>query len=73
MKGSSLREMVLTEDGPLLVEGPVSIVMPDGSVVESGRPVVALCVCRRSKRYPLCDTSHRKRVRTPTDDEPRRP
>ena len=23
--------------------------------------VVALCACRRSKRYPFCDTSHRRR------------
>ncbi|MGE7438831.1 CDGSH iron-sulfur domain-containing protein [Kitasatospora sp. NPDC001175] len=24
------------------------------------RPVVALCACRRSRRYPFCDTSHRR-------------
>jgi CDGSH-type Zn-finger protein len=23
--------------------------------------VVALCLCRRSSTYPLCDTSHRRR------------
>jgi CDGSH-type Zn-finger protein len=49
--------------GPVLVEGPVEIELPDGSLVASARPVVALCVCRRSKRYPFCDTSHRRRVR----------
>ena len=64
------QQMVLTDDGPLLVDGPVVITMPDGAVVESGRPVVAVCVCRRSKRYPFCDTSHRKKVRTPTEDRP---
>ena len=29
----------------------------------SERPVVALCACRRTKRYPFCDTSHRRKVR----------
>nr|WP_308368736.1 CDGSH iron-sulfur domain-containing protein [Streptomyces sp. ISL-36] len=49
--------------GPLLVEGPVEIVMPDGTVERSDRPVVALCMCRRSLRSPFCDTSHRPRTR----------
>jgi CDGSH-type Zn-finger protein len=44
-----------------MVEGPVSIEMPDGSTVDSDRFMVALCACKRSKTYPLCDTSHRGR------------
>jgi CDGSH-type Zn-finger protein len=51
-----------------MVEGPVRIEMPDGSVVESDRFMVAICACRRSKNYPLCDTSHRcrsKRTESP--------
>jgi CDGSH-type Zn-finger protein len=47
--------------GPVLVEGPVEVRLEDGEVVCSDRFVVAVCACRRSKRYPLCDTSHRKR------------
>jgi CDGSH-type Zn-finger protein len=50
-------------DGPLLIEGPVDIVLEDGTRVCSDRFLVAVCTCRRSKRYPLCDTSHRRRVR----------
>ncbi|MER5203750.1 CDGSH iron-sulfur domain-containing protein [Streptomyces sp. NPDC002825] len=50
-------------DGPLLVEGPAEIVMPDGSVIRCERPVMALCTCRRSLRAPFCDTSHRPRLR----------
>jgi CDGSH-type Zn-finger protein len=46
------------------VEGPVELCTPDGEVVKSDRFVVAVCACRRSKRFPFCDTSHRKRVRT---------
>jgi CDGSH-type Zn-finger protein len=46
--------------GPVLVAGPVRIEMPDGTVVESDRFMVAICSCGRSRRYPLCDTSHRR-------------
>jgi CDGSH-type Zn-finger protein len=57
------RRVVVEPGGPVLVDGPVDIVLPDGQTVCSDRFVVAICTCRRSKRYPLCDTSHRKRVR----------
>ncbi|MHA3023268.1 CDGSH iron-sulfur domain-containing protein [Mycobacterium sp. BMJ-28] len=49
--------------GPVVVEGPVSIQLPDGQVVDSDRFKVAICACRRSRTYPLCDTSHRKKIR----------
>lgn len=55
--------VTLTDDGPVLVEGPVEVELPDGTVVRLDRPVVALCTCRRSKIYPACDTSHRRRRR----------
>jgi CDGSH-type Zn-finger protein len=47
-------------NGPVLVSGPVSIETPGGDVVESDRFMVAICTCRRSKDYPMCDTSHRR-------------
>ncbi len=47
----------------MLVEGPVEVILADGTGVRSERPVVAICACRRSKRYPFCDTSHRERAR----------
>ncbi len=46
--------------GPVLVPGPVRIELPGGEVVESDRFMVAICTCRRSGIYPLCDTSHRR-------------
>ncbi|TWH20882.1 iron-binding CDGSH zinc finger protein [Prauserella rugosa] len=55
--------MTAVRDGPLLVEGPVRMTLEDGTVVDSDRFVVAICACRRSRRYPFCDTSHRRRVR----------
>ncbi|MFD8695598.1 CDGSH iron-sulfur domain-containing protein [Kitasatospora purpeofusca] len=36
------------------------MVGPDGTVRLCERPVVALCACRRSRRQPFCDTSHRR-------------
>lgn len=47
-------------NGPMLVSGPVRVETPSGEVVESDRFMVAVCTCRRSKNYPLCDTSHRR-------------
>jgi CDGSH-type Zn-finger protein len=61
----------IVASGPILVEGPVRIEAPDGSVVESDRFMVAICTCRRSKEYPLCDTSHRRRIRTSEASEDR--
>jgi CDGSH-type Zn-finger protein len=57
------RTVRVVPSGPLMIEGPVRIEMPDGRVVESDRFMVAICTCRRSKSYPLCDTSHRCRQR----------
>ncbi|BBX94009.1 CDGSH iron-sulfur domain-containing protein [Mycolicibacterium boenickei] len=54
------RAVRVVDGGPILVEGPVRIELPDGTIVESDRFMVAICTCRRSKMYPLCDTSHRK-------------
>lgn len=53
------RRVVLDPDGPILIEGPVEVVLPGGRVVSSDRFMVALCGCRRSRAYPWCDTSHR--------------
>ena len=68
MSGSTDRALahrvVMPEDiGPVLVQGPVEVVLPNGRVELSERPVVALCTCRGSRRYPFCDTSHRRHHR----------
>lgn len=60
MKNDDVRIVRIVPSGPVLVEGPVRIELPDGSTVESDRFMVAICTCRRSKSYPLCDTSHRR-------------
>ncbi|MEU9997770.1 CDGSH iron-sulfur domain-containing protein [Streptomyces sp. NPDC048370] len=57
------RRVVLDPNGPVLVEGPVEVALDDGTVVRSDRFMVAVCTCRRSRTYPWCDTSHRRRER----------
>ena len=61
--GREARVVRVVPGGPVLVEGPVDLVTPDGERVHSDRFMVAVCACRRSKNYPLCDTSHRRKVR----------
>lgn len=58
-----------TDDGPALVEGPVELITPDGATIHSDRFLVAICLCKRSRTYPLCDTSHRRRRRSSGGDE----
>ena len=62
------RRVALQRPGPLLVEGPVEVVLEDGTTVSSDRFCVALCTCRRSRIHPWCDTSHRRKVRTQKED-----
>jgi CDGSH-type Zn-finger protein len=47
--------------GPILIEGPVELRVDGGPAVVSDRFQVAVCACRRSKTYPFCDASHRRR------------
>ncbi|MFD3501286.1 CDGSH iron-sulfur domain-containing protein [Streptomyces sp. NPDC058678] len=65
------RRITVQRRGPLLVEGPVEVELEDGTTVRSDRFRVALCTCRRSRRYPWCDTSHRDRSQKQTDSRKR--
>ncbi|WP_300018862.1 CDGSH iron-sulfur domain-containing protein [Pseudonocardia sp.] len=62
-----MTDLVFTDDGPLLVRGPGTVELPDGRRIRLDRPVSALCLCRRTRRPPFCDTSHRRKVRTPEE------
>ncbi|WP_328623493.1 CDGSH iron-sulfur domain-containing protein [Streptomyces sp. NBC_00354] len=60
--------MTVEARGPVLNEGPVEIVLEDGTVARSDRFMVAVCTCCRT--YPWCDTSPRPRQRgTPAPGE----
>ncbi|MGP3683555.1 CDGSH iron-sulfur domain-containing protein [Streptomyces sp. IBSNAI002] len=69
---AAARRVTVEPEGPVLVEGPVEVVLDDGTVARSDRFVVALCTCRRSRVHPWCDTSHRPRAQSaPEDRSPR--
>jgi CDGSH-type Zn-finger protein len=65
------RTVRIVPEGPMLIEGPVHIVLDDASTVDCSRFVVAICCCRRSQTYPLCDTSHRRTGKSRGDAEER--
>ncbi|MFE1547474.1 CDGSH iron-sulfur domain-containing protein [Streptomyces sp. NPDC058718] len=65
------RRVAIDPQGPILVEGPVEVVLDDGTLARSDRFMVALCTCRRSRAYPWCDTSHRRRERPAAPSEDR--
>jgi CDGSH iron-sulfur domain-containing protein 3 len=48
-------------NGPYLVEGPVTLVDPDGQerFIPEGQNV-ALCRCGHSATKPFCDSSHKR-------------
>lgn len=54
----SLLKVKVLPNAPLLVEGTVDIIMPDGTTVEKTNP--HLCRCGASKNKPFCDGSHAK-------------
>ena len=68
MTDDGVRVIRVVPDGPILMRGPVRIELPDDTVVESDRFVVAICACKRSKLYQLCDASHRRRHRQDSSD-----
>ncbi|PXY27334.1 CDGSH iron-sulfur domain-containing protein [Prauserella muralis] len=55
------RRVTVVPGGPVLIEGPVELTLDDGTTVSSDRFQVAVCACRRSRAYPFCDASHRRR------------
>jgi CDGSH-type Zn-finger protein len=46
-------------NGPYLVRGPFTLLDQDGTEIETGRRVVALCRCGRSRTRPFCDGTHK--------------
>jgi CDGSH-type Zn-finger protein len=53
------RRVTVIKGGPVLIEGPVEVIHPDGTTTLSHRFTVAICTCGRTQTHPWCDTSHR--------------
>jgi CDGSH-type Zn-finger protein len=49
-------------NGPLVVEGPVTIVDHEGNAfaISTEKPNVALCRCGQSANKPFCDGAHKQ-------------
>ncbi len=49
------------DNGPLLVEGPITLIDAENNpiVIPEGKPAIALCRCGLSQRKPFCDGTHR--------------
>ncbi len=49
------------DNGPLLVDGPVTVIDATGAAfqIPADKPAVALCRCGASLRKPFCDGSHK--------------
>ena len=47
------------ENGPLLVDGPIEVTKPDGTV-EIKEKITAFCRCGASANKPYCDGQHNK-------------
>ena len=54
-------ETVITpyRDGPLLIRGGFRLEDQEGGSIATGREVVALCRCGKSRIRPFCDGSHK--------------
>ena len=54
-------KVIVRNNGPLRLEGDISIVDMDGNAFGlAGRTVVSLCRCGQSQNKPFCDGSHNK-------------
>jgi CDGSH-type Zn-finger protein len=50
--------VTVTDSGPYLVAGPVTLADADGTAYTVEREVIALCRCGHSANKPFCDGSH---------------
>jgi CDGSH-type Zn-finger protein len=63
----NLTRITSYRDGPLIVRGPFRLEDQDGDVIDSGRDVIALCRCGKSRHKPFCDGTHKTtRFRAPS-------
>lgn len=51
----------LRPNGPLVVEGPFTLVDQNGNPfpISADKPAIALCRCGASQNRPFCDGSHK--------------
>ena len=53
-------KITATKNGPYKVEGPIELLGPDGSPIETKKRTIWLCRCGASSNKPFCDGTHSK-------------
>jgi len=53
-------EITVTNSGPYVVQGPMTVKDADGNVYDTGDRNVVLCRCGHSGNKPFCDGTHKK-------------
>lgn len=53
--------ITVRDNGPLLVQGPITVIDAVGTQyqIPADKPAVALCRCGQSKNKPFCDGAHK--------------
>lgn len=49
----------IRDNGPFLVEGPITLEDADGNSYTIDKPTIALCRCGQSANRPFCDGAHK--------------
>ncbi|MFM7216801.1 MAG: CDGSH iron-sulfur domain-containing protein [Bacteroidota bacterium] len=58
MENNQEVSVTVLDNGPLLVNGTIKVILKDGtSIIKEGN--TALCRCGQSKNKPYCDGAHR--------------
>lgn len=54
-------KITVNKNGPLRIEGEITLLDPKGNVFGlGGRKVISLCRCGQSQNKPFCDGTHNK-------------
>ncbi len=53
-------KMMVINNGPLRVSGPIELVDDDGAPIATKKDTVFLCRCGASTNKPFCDGAHSK-------------
>ncbi|MFI4873973.1 MAG: CDGSH iron-sulfur domain-containing protein [Blastopirellula sp. JB062] len=49
----------IRDNGPFLVEGPITLEDAEGNTYTINKPAIALCRCGQSANRPFCDGAHK--------------
>ena len=55
-------KITVKDNGPFIVEGPITLTDGEGKEfsIDASKPAIALCRCGASANRPFCDGAHNK-------------